>query len=162
VKTLLILRHAKSDWGDPGLDDHDRPLNKRGKRDALRVGRLLREEDLVPDLVLTSTATRAARTARRVARAAAFAGKTRPTSALYLAGPRAYLKVLRALPDSYGRVLVVGHNPGLEELVAHLTGEPVAMPTAALARVTLPLERWHDLTDVTRGTLEQVWRPREL
>ena len=95
MKTLLILRHAKSSWKDASLADHDRPLNKRGKRDAPRMGRLLQEQDLVPDRIISSTAKRARNTAKAVAKACNCKDKVELTSEFYHAGPGAYLAVLQ-------------------------------------------------------------------
>ncbi len=162
MKTLLILRHAKSSWKNTGLADHERPLAKRGQRDAPRVGRLLRDENLTPDLILSSTARRALDTAQAVAEASKYEGEIESRSEFYLAGPEAYFRALRALSDNYECVMVIGHNPGLEELVEALTGEDEAMPTAALARVELTLRRWRDLSDETEGRLVNTWRAREL
>jgi len=162
MKTLLILRHAKSSWKRRDRPDHDRPLNKRGQRDAPRVGRRLRDEDLTPDLILASTAKRAHDTAEAVAEASGYEGEIEFHSELYLADPEAYLRALRNVSDDYRCVMVIGHNPGLEELVETLTGEAEAMPTAALAQVELPLERWRDVNDETEGRLVNVWRPKEM
>ncbi len=162
MKTLLILRHGKSSWKNTGLADHDRPLAKRGKRDAPRVGRLLRDENLTPDLILSSTARRALDTAEAVAEASKYEGEIESRPEFYMAGPEAYFRALRALSDNYECVMVIGHNPGLEELVEALTGEDEAMPTAALARVELTLKRWRDLNSETGGRLVNTWRAREL
>ena len=162
MKTLLILRHGKSSWKNAGLADHERPLAKRGQRDAPRVGRLLRDENLTPDLILSSTARRALDTAQAVAEASKYEGEIESRSEFYMAGPEAYFLALRALSDNYECVMVIGHNPGLEELVEALTGEAEAMPTAALARVELTLKRWRDLSDETEGRLVNMWRAREL
>lgn len=161
MKTLLILRHAKSSWKDAGLLDHDRPLNKRGKRDAPRVGELIRQQRMVPDLIVSSTAKRARNTAKRVAKASGYKGEIRLTPQFYHAPAGIYIKVLNHLADDYSRVMVVGHNPGMEELVARL-GRSCVMPTAALANISLPVERWSDLDGATEGTLAQVWYPRDL
>ena len=161
MKLLSILRHAKSSWKDSSLDDHDRPLNKRGLRDAPRVGEALVELQLLPDTILSSTARRARETALAVAEAAEFPEEIRFTRELYLATPQTYLELLRALPETSAHALVVGHNPGIEDLVAALTGEPEPMPTAALAVVELPIDAWKDLGPPPLGTLRTVWRPRE-
>jgi phosphohistidine phosphatase len=160
MKTLLLLRHAKSDRDDPNLPDHERPLNKRGKRDAPRIAEVIQDEKLTPDLIITSTAKRACQTAKEVARGAG--GAVVETDQLYLAGPDAYRSVLSAVPDTHDRVMLVGHNPGIEEFLADLTGVPTRLPTAALARVDLPITRWSELTDTTKGALAGVWRPKEL
>lgn len=162
MKTLLILRHAKSSWEDASLPDHDRPLSKRGKRDAPRMGRLLKEEGLRPDLILSSTAKRARRTAEAVAEECGYEDEVRLNRDLYAAGPEEILHVLKGLAEDPERVMVVGHNPGLEELVSGLTGEEERMPTAALAQVRLVIEAWNELDEDTHGALVNVWRPREL
>src|SRR5262245_35485739 len=137
MKTLLLLRHAKSSWKYPDLADHDRPLNKRGKVIAPRMGQLLKDENLVPDLILSSTAARAQTTAHKVARASGYEGDIRVTRELYETGPAAYLALLQAIPEEHARVLVVGHNPDLEVLLEQLTDEAETLPTAALALVEL-------------------------
>ena len=115
MKTLLILRHAKSSWKDPDLPDHDRPLNKRGKHDAPRMGKLLKDEDLIPDLILSSTAIRAKKTAELVARACKYKGKIVLNHSLYGAEPTAYLKILEGLSDKHIAALVVGHSPSVDQ-----------------------------------------------
>lgn len=162
MKTLLILRHAKSSWADARLADHDRPLNKRGKRDAPRMGQLLHDEDLVPDLIVSSTAKRARATAAAVAEAADYDGEVRLDPSLYHGEPEDYYEVLRTLEDDLQRVMVVGHNPGMEALVEALTDQDEHLPTAALAHVTLPIDRWREVDDECRGRLVHLWRPREL
>jgi phosphohistidine phosphatase len=162
MKTLLLLRHAKSDWSTPGVADHERPLNKRGKRDAPRMGRLLQDENLLPDLILTSTAKRTRQTVKATVEAGSYTGKVKASPALYLAGPEAYIEVLRGVPDKYRRVMVVGHNPGLEEWLEQLTGTKTILPTAALAQVELPITQWREVGEDNKGELRGVWRPREL
>ena len=137
MKTLLILRHAKSDWSNSQLSDHDRPLNDRGQYDAPRMGAWLKQQDMVPDLIISSTAERALTTAEMVAMGCDFEGELRTTRKFYHAGPPTYIEVLNALPDSYERVMVVGHNPGMEELVSVLTDKDSRMTTANVAVVEL-------------------------
>jgi phosphohistidine phosphatase len=161
MKSLLILRHAKSSWKNDALADHDRPLNRRGKHDAPEVGKRLRDEDLVPDAILSSTAKRARQTAEAAARESGFAGEIRLSPELYGGGPEAYLEAIRSLPGDVERALVVGHNPDLEELVEILTGESVRLPTAALAHVRLELQAWQDLNEEEPGKLVDLWTPRE-
>jgi phosphohistidine phosphatase len=162
VKTLLVLRHAKSDRDIPNLSDHERPLNKRGRRDAPRMGRLLHDQRLAPDLIITSTAERARATAEAAAEAAGYKGAIKRSQDLYLAEPGAYFEVLRGVPDACRRVMVVGHNPGVEDLLQLLAGAAETMPTAALAQIDLPIDRWQELGAETRGRLVQLWRPKEL
>ena len=162
MKTLLVLRHAKSSWNDPALDDHERPLNKRGRRDAPRMGELVREYGLIPDVIISSDAVRARLTAEAVAEAARYAGEILLDPRLYLACPADILSLLTAVRENAGTVMIIGHNPGLEELVEQLTGERQDLPTAALAQIGLPIDQWRDLKASTRGTLLGLWRPKEL
>lgn len=162
MKTLLILRHAKSSWDDPALPDHDRPLTERGKEDAKRIGVLLSELGLVPDLIVSSTAKRACKTASKVAKACEYAGEVEVTSRLYHAYPSQFIEVLREVGNERATVLVVAHNPGLEELVRHLTGQAEPMPTAALAQISLDIDSWQSLSVPPGGKLVGVWRPKEL
>ena len=162
MKTLLLLRHAKSSWKDADLDDHDRPLNQRGKQDAPRMGQLLAEEKLLPELIVTSTARRARKTAEHVIHASGYRGETRITSELYDATGRQLRQFVEGLPESLSRVLLIGHNPGLEELLEGLIGQYAPLSTAALAHVELPGETWRDLAHDSPARLIKVWQPREL
>ena len=162
MKTLLVLRHAKSSWDDAALDDHERPLNKRGRRDAPRMGELVREHGLIPDVVISSDAVRARLTAEAVIEAARYAGAILLDRRLYMAGPADILSLLRTVGEKAETVMIVGHNPGLEELVAQLTGDWQDLPTAALAQIILPIDRWRDLNLSSRGTLVGHWGPKEL
>jgi phosphohistidine phosphatase len=162
MKTLLLLRHAKSSWKDGDLDDHDRPLNKRGKRDAPRMGRLLAEENLLPDLILCSSAKRCRKTAEHVIAASGYRGETRITGELYEAGAGNLIPFLATLADETTPVLLIAHNPGLEELLESLVGVYTPLTTAALAQIELSVRRWQDLDEKTRGRLIKIWQPREL
>jgi phosphohistidine phosphatase len=162
MKTLLVLRHAKSTWNDPALDDRERPLNERGRRDGPLMGRLMREYGLIPDVVISSDAVRAQLTAQSVAEAARYAGEILLDERLYLASPADILSLLRTVRENAETIMIVGHNPGLEELVAQLTGEQQELPTGALAQIVLPIDRWRDLKRASRGTLLGLWRPKEL
>jgi phosphohistidine phosphatase len=164
IKTLLILPHAKSSWKFPDLADHDRPLNKRGKRDAPKIGNLLKKKELVPDIIISSTAVRAEKTAKMVAKASKYKGDVALSDSLYAAGPDAYIDVLRNLQNKYNTVLVIGHNPGLEELVKILSGEEHhVMPTCALAHIRLDIQSWSDIVQMTgKGRLVRLWNPHEL
>jgi phosphohistidine phosphatase len=159
MKSVLILRHAKSSWKDQALTDHDRPLNKRGKRDAPRIGKLLKNKHLVPEAIISSTARRAHATAEAVAKASDYEGEVTLNRSLYAAGPKAYLDVLHDFSEDYARVLIVGHNPGLEELLEMLTGEIHIMPTCSLAHVKLHVASWLDIDYHTKGKLVDMWQP---
>ena len=162
MKTLLVLRHAKSSWSEPSLEDHDRPLKKRGRRDAPRMGALVLSAALMPELIVTSTARRARETALAVAEACGYRGVVRLERRLYEAAPGALLEVVQGLPDELERVMIVGHNPTLELLVTILTGRSETMPTAALAHVALPVQRWSQTAAAGTAELRNLWRPKEL
>lgn len=162
MKTLLILRHAKSSWDNPSLSDYDRPLNKRGKRDAPRMGKHIREQGLVPDRILTSSAKRARKTASKVAKACGYEGKIKKMDSLYHALPGVYYEKIQELANKYDNVMVVGHNPTMEQLVANLTEQSVTMPTTALAHIELPIEHWKTLDLYTKGKLRNLWTPKTL
>ena len=162
MKTLLLLRHAKSSWTQASLQDHNRPLNKRGKHDAPLVGKLIREQGLTPDLIISSTAKRAQDTARLVAEACGYEGEVELRQELYLSDTTCYLDILHSLPDKMGCVMLVGHNPDIEELLSLLTDYEEPFPTAALAQVELPIGSWKSITEATDGYLKNIWKPREL
>jgi phosphohistidine phosphatase len=161
MKTLLLLRHAKSSWKQPDMNDHDRPLNKRGKKEAPKVGIYLKMNDLLPDLMLSSTARRAQDTARAVAEESGFEGQIDLHQDLYLSDIACYLDILQSLPDTAKRVLVVGHNPEMDELLTLFTDVSQHMSTAALAQIDLPITSWQELNEATDGRLQNLWAPRE-
>lgn len=162
MKTLMVLRHAKSSWKYKGLPDHERPLNRRGQRNAPRMGHLMKEEGILPEHILSSTAVRAQTTARLVAHACGHKGDVELIEELYLSGAQAYFDVLREIPDGVASVMVVGHNPDLEDLVFSLTGQHETLATATLAKLELPVDSWAELRKGFRGALVGVWRPKEL
>lgn len=144
MKRLTLVRHAKSSWKEMGLNDHDRPLNKRGKHDAPLMGKRLRGRGASPDLLLSSTAKRARKTAEVIAetigyRPAAVAYDER----LYLAGVDSLLAVIRGLDDEKDHVMLFGHNPGLTELANRLGDSPLEnLPTCGVYSVELPIDHW--------------------
>ena len=162
MKTVLILRHAKSSWSNPGLADIDRPLNKRGKRDAPHMGSLLREQDIVPDLILSSPARRAKKTVQAVSEYSSFDGEFEIVPDFYPGDPETFIVTLMSVPDQVDSVMIVAHNPGLEEFLYELAGESARMPTSALAQVALPIDTWQDLEDEVQGKLVNLWRVKEL
>ncbi len=163
MKTLLVLRHAKSAWKDPRLEDHDRPLSTRGRRDAPRMGELIARLGIVPQQILSSTATRTRETIELVTGPSGFADDLQFDEALYLASAVDIVSVIRrSVARGADRIMVVGHNPGSEELVRRLTREEETMPTAALAQIELPIAVWDELRISTSGRLVALWRPKEL
>jgi phosphohistidine phosphatase len=160
MKTLLVLRHAKSSWDNPATTDHERILNKRGRKSAPRMGQLLVNEGLVPELVLCSTAHRARETADLLFQVPGFESRIVHLDELYLAPPQAYFSMLSTHVTDQEIVMVIGHNPGLEDFVDQLTGEPTSMPTAALARIAV--DCWQELASDADCRLVDHWLPREL
>ncbi len=134
---LVLARHAKSDWADEGLDDHDRPLNDRGRRDAPAMGRTLLRAGVRPTVLLSSTARRAVETARAFGEALGVEVTTRPE--LYLADPERLLASARG--SGADEVMVVAHDPGMTALVSRLADRPERMVTCAVAVFT-----WHEAT----------------
>jgi phosphohistidine phosphatase len=158
---LLLLRHAKSSWDDPGLDDHDRPLAPRGRKAAKRMGAHLKSEGVEVDLVLCSSAVRARQTLELVAPG----GQTEIEPELYGASAAQLLARLQRVTDDAGTVLLIGHNPSLQELLVRLVAEPGDLatqkfPTAALATLVVG-EPWRDLAP-GQAELASLVVPRQL
>jgi len=160
VKTVRLLRHAKSDWDEPGLPDEERPLNGRGKRDAKALARHLSAHPIRLDAVFCSTAVRARKTLEAIA--PSLGGATTSLEKwLYGAGPEELLAFLRGLPDDLDSVLLIGHNPGLQELAYDLlpAGKaPGSFPTCTLATITLTATSWSTLRPA-RGNLAALQFP---
>jgi phosphohistidine phosphatase len=155
---LLILRHAKAEQGD-GQSDKERALAKRGRRAATRVGELL--ADRLPDKILSSTALRTRETVDGVSKAAGYFGPIEFIESLYLAEPAACIAAVRERGGDAKRLLLVGHNPGLEDLVTQLTGERVTLPTAALAECAFEHDAWSDVTLESSAELVGLSYPRD-
>ena len=155
MKILLLLRHAKSSWKHPDLADFDRPLNKRGRKAAARMGVFLAAEGLQPDRVLCSAARRAQDTWQLAGGVLGSEVPTKTYRSLYLAGPARLLEVVRRQPAELDRLLLVGHNPGMASLICRLAGptsdaQALARvtekyPTAALAELQFAGENWSEL-----------------
>ncbi|HUQ88812.1 MAG TPA: histidine phosphatase family protein [Vicinamibacterales bacterium] len=159
MKRLLILRHAKSSWADSSQADWQRPLNARGVRDAPRVGEWLRERAIVPDVIITSDAIRARTTAEAVATAAGYTRDIITEPSIYNARPEDLLEVVTRVGDDARIALLVGHNPGLEDLIHQLTGQPHGMGTAAIVALDLAIDRWSDLDSGTSASIVETWQP---
>lgn len=170
MKTLILLRHAKSGWDDPVATDFDRPLNPKGRKAALAVGREMRERGIAFDRAIASPAVRVVDTLEEVGEG--YGRPIRPVydQRLYLASAQALLERIRGIGDEVGRLLLVGHNPGLERLTLMLTRDDgdglreaaaAKYPTAAVAEIALPVERWRDVAEGA-GRLQRFIRPRDL
>jgi len=158
MKTLLLARHAKSDWDVAGLRDHDRPLNARGHRDAPAMAQRLVDEGVGVQRIVSSTATRARSTAD--AYAATFGLSVSEDPALYAASARAILGVAAALADDVDVAMLVGHNPGMADAVAELTGSFVEFPTCAVAECAIEVGSWAELIEGS-GRLLRLRTPRD-
>ena len=161
MKTLLLLRHAKSSWDDSSLRDFDRPLADRGKRDAPRMGRALKDRGPAPDLIVSSPAARAKATAEAAIKSGGFAASLQLDQGIYDASTPELLRIVRRLPDESSCVLMVGHNPGFEELVYRLSGAHERMATAALAAIEFQVDRWDDV-ESGQGKLLWFLTPKQL
>lgn len=156
MKTLLLARHAKSDWGFSGVADHDRPLNARGRRDAPVMARRLADDGVDLDHIVSSSAVRARSTADEYA--AAFGIAVVDEALLYAASARSILAIAAALPEDSSVAMLVGHNPGMSDAVAELTGEHTQLPTCAVAECAVDVGSWDELIEGT-GRLLRVHTP---
>ena len=161
MKQLLIMRHAKSDWSHPELGDHDRPLNKRGLRNAPAMGDWLISQELEPELVISSTAHRAKQTTELMTSQFDTSIPTQYDSDLYHASLDTWLTTIPIYAESESTILIVGHNPGLERLVYDLTGEYHALPTATITYLRLQTDDWSEIGSAPVKHVE-VWRPKEI
>lgn len=161
MKTLFVLRHAKSSWNHPELSDFERPLNKRGKKAAPRIGREMAERGYLPEIIISSPATRAAETVKLVAEAAEFTAEVVYDKSIYGAGRSELFYVISEISDSYSSALIAGHNPGFEQLVETLVNEYKRMPTAALAVLDLDIKSWNKFQSGC-GEMRDFLIPKEL
>ncbi|WP_193164270.1 SixA phosphatase family protein [Microbulbifer hainanensis] len=161
MKKLTLIRHAKSSWNDPALDDFDRPLNKRGERDLPGMAQRVRDAGLVPDRLLTSIAVRALTTAQALADALELnSDQVLVQPELYAASYQSLLHQLQQQNDHWHHLMVVGHNPGLEDLGYYLTHERLTkFPTAAVLHIRLKISRWRELGE-SCGTVELFDYPK--
>ena len=149
MKTLFLIRHAKSSWGDTALPDKDRPLNDRGRRDAPKIGERLAKRDVKPDLILSSPAMRALTTAEIIAKKLDYRRKDIVVDdRLYAVGADDLLDVIRKLGDKLERVMLFGHNPELTELAHRLSSKIPHMPTCAVAEFTFDAKSWSKIGKV--------------
>ena len=149
MKTIYIVRHAKSSWSDPDQADFDRGLNDRGKRDAPRMGKRLKEKEIHPDLMISSPAKRALATAKRIAEVLGYPReKIKTDRLLYHADEETILSVIQTLNDKYNTIILFAHNPGLTEFVNSLPEKEVFIdnvPTCGIVAFNLPVDSWKDI-----------------
>ncbi|MDY6790602.1 MAG: histidine phosphatase family protein [Thermodesulfobacteriota bacterium] len=144
MKTLYLVRHAKSSWKYPHLDDFERPLNKRGRKSAPLMGKILKKLKVAPDLVISSPANRAAMTARIIADKIKYPlDKIRYSEAIYHVSANALIHFIKQMDDAVNKVMVVGHNPALTDLANYFGGRSISnIPTCGIFCVDLDISLW--------------------
>ena len=162
MKTLLLMRHGKSSWKDETLEDHERPLKKRGRKDSARIAKEIRKRDLQPNLILCSTAIRARQTAEILVEALDAPNKVIFSDELYMGEPQDFITALKEYTDDEDIVMIVAHNPGLEAYLQIVDGEIESLPTAGLGYLLLAVDDWQELSLDTMGDLIGFWKPKEL
>lgn len=154
-KRLILVRHAKSSWDNPSLHDHERPLNKRGSRDAVTMGKRLAAKKVRPNLIITSDAERAAVTARMIAKSLGYTSDSIVEDPdLYLASAKRMLEVLSARCNAYDEIMLIAHNPGITELANRIGNERIQnLPTSGIYAVEGDIDNWLELHDQPGTTL---------
>lgn len=162
MKTLIFLRHGKSDWNATYGTDHSRPINKRGEKAAILMGQFLKKTNQIPDSVITSSAVRALTTAQIASEAGSWGCAIRVTDSLYGASPNEVLQEIRREPDKADILLLAGHEPTCSESVGMFIGRAfVRFPTAAMARIDFDVASW-DQVDFGHGRLSWLVTPKLL
>jgi phosphohistidine phosphatase len=159
-RILLILRHGKSVVKEDKLSDHDRLLNQQGKNQAVATGKLIRNIDLMPDYIISSSAKRAIDTSEIVVKLSEYNGKININPSLYHQNSAEnYINVLADVSDEYYKVLVVGHNPSVEDLIEKLTNRIEIMRTCSLARIDIKIKSWRDIIKYGKDKIEfyKIW-----
>ena len=149
MKTLYIVRHAKSSWKYPNLDDFERPLNKRGRKNAPFMGTILKKLKVAPDLVMSSPANRAAMTARMIAAKINYPlEKSRYSESIYEFSENALIQVIKQIDDSVKKAMVVGHNPAANGLANYIGDQPIGnIPTSGVFCVELDISSWENISE---------------
>lgn len=161
-RRLIIMRHAKSAWDQPGMADHDRPLNDRGQRTAPRMAQLMTEQNIAPEIVLASTAVRVQQTLQYLLAVWGHEPQLHYERALYLASCGELLRQVGELPAACTQAMLVGHNPGLSELVTHLLDDLIELPTAAVAVCDCDADSWSAAVRTDGWRKAYLWIPKEL
>jgi phosphohistidine phosphatase len=162
TRRLMVMRHAKSDWANPKLSDHDRPLNERGLRTAPQMGKYFVKHNVIPKVVLASTAVRVRETLALMLAEWPSEPEVFFEQSLYLASVETLGSHVRGLHSDWRDVLIVGHNPGLADFVSRLAGQPLDMPTAAVAVFSSTATAWTDAYAAKDWQLVAHWLPRDL
>lgn len=149
MKTVYLVRHAKSSWEYPDLEDFERPLNKRGRKSALLMGNILNKLNTLPDLVISSPANRAAMTARMIAAKIHYPpDKILYSEAIYMSDENALVKVIKNMDDAVQQAMLIGHNPGLTELVNDISDQRISnIPTCGVCCLDLKITSWKEVRE---------------
>ncbi len=160
-RILLLLRHAKSCWKNKELDDHDRPLNKRGKRDAIEMGKYLKKINMIPNSIVTSSARRAVETTTLVCRHSDYDKPVEVNFTFLNGGVDSYIRSISQTSIDRTTLLLIGHNPVLEELVAILTRHSIKMSTCTLVQINLCLPNWDNIVSQPdfKSEIMNIWKP---
>lgn len=163
-KILLILRHAKSGWKNKKVDDHDRPLNKRGKKEAVKMGEHLKNMNLMPDTIITSSALRAIETTTLLCRQSGYNGLVEVNFSFYEGNTTTYIQSISNSREDKDRLLIVGHNPTLEQLISLLTNKTVRLPTCTLVQIKLNVPNWNKIIhhSGSKPEIVNIWRPKKV
>lgn len=160
MKTLILMRHAKSSWDHANLSDQQRPLNPRGKRDAPRMGALLQAEGVEIDAILCSTAARTRETLAYFLGEFTFEGEPRFLDELYHAELRDFVEALAELPAEVETAMILGHNPTMAYALDFFCDEREKFPTAAVAQIAFEIDDWDALIENPKGELLNYWTPK--
>ena len=159
MRKLFLMRHAESAWGTP---DVKRKLNQRGKRDAHRMGRFLREQNVILDSILCSTAERAKETAAGFMQKYTYDADVLYLDELYQASYETYLALLNNLPDSIEAAMIIAHNPTVEDFLEAVCNAKEYISAASVADIEFQIEQWSDLSIAASGKLLNLWKPSEI
>jgi phosphohistidine phosphatase len=161
MKTLYLIRHAKSKWDETLFGDYERSISKRGKKDLITIGSYLAIEEVKPDLILSSCALRAQQTVEALASRLEYEGKIFFLEELYQKPTEALLEIIQAQESNIQSLCIIGHNPQLQELANNLLSEHIAkLPTLGVIAIELPIEQWSDIEDVD-GVLQFFIYPKQ-
>ena len=145
MKKLYLIRHAKSDWSNSSLDDFDRPLNNRGKKNAPFIGKILRTKNIHPDLIISSPAYRARETTRKIAKKINYKNEIMYNENIYEASLKTILEIVNFIDDEYDNVFIVGHNPGLNMLAFYLIDFNNNLPTSGVLEIEFNCKSWREV-----------------
>lgn len=161
--SLLLMRHAKSSWDEPAQQDHERPLNARGQRDARLIGEHLAGQKLTPRIILCSSAKRAQQTEQFLAESFDSPPEVLFYNELYQSSIQTYVELLSGLPDpAVSPVMIIGHNPEMDEALRTWTAQVKHFSTAAIAHLKFSVKHWAALSDRSQAKLIALWRPKDL